>query len=99
MAGIFAINDPSALGAWNALEEAGKQDQIVIIGFDGQLDGKKAIREGKIYADPIQFPDKMGLVTAQNIIKYLNGEDFQKIELIPTKLYRKVDAETDPKLP
>lgn len=99
LAGIFAINDPSALGAWNALEEAGKQDQIVIIGFDGQLDGKKAIREGKIYADPIQFPDKMGLVTAQNIIKYLNGEDFQKIELIPTKLYRKVDAETDPELP
>jgi len=99
LAGIFAINDPSALGAWTALEEAGKTDQVVIVGFDGQLDGKKAIREGKIYADPIQFPDKMGVVTAQNILKYLNGEEFERTELIPTKLYKKIDAENDPELP
>ena len=98
LAGIFAINDPSAIGAWNALEQAKKQDQVAVIGFDGQLDGKQAIKEGKIFADPIQFPDKMGIVTMQNILKYLEGDDFNEKELIPTKLYKKADADRDPLL-
>jgi ribose transport system substrate-binding protein len=96
--GIFAINDPSALGAWTALKQAGKQDQVVIVGFDGQLEGKQAIRDGKFYADPIQFPDQMGIVTVQNILKYLDGEEFEQNQLIPTKLYRKADADNDPLL-
>jgi ribose transport system substrate-binding protein len=90
LAGIFAINDPSALGAWTALQQAGKADQVTLIGFDGQLEGKQAILEGKIYADPIQFPEKMGVLTVQNILKYLDGEPFEKVQLIPTVLYRQV---------
>lgn len=96
--GIFAINDPSALGAWTALKQAEKLDQVTIIGFDGQLEGKQAILEGKIYADPIQFPKKMGVVSVQNIVKYLDGDDYEKVELIPTAIYKKADAEKDPEL-
>ena len=96
--GIFAINDPSALGGWTALKQAGKLDQVTIVGFDGQLEGKQAILDGKIYADPIQFPVKMGVVTVQNILKYLAGEAFEEVELIPTELYKKADAEKDPEL-
>src|SRR5690348_15257479 len=66
--GIFAINDPAALGARAALEKAGKTQQIVIVGFDGQPEGKQAIKDGKIYADPIQFPDKMGVKIVESII-------------------------------
>jgi len=98
LAGIFAINDPSALGAWKALDQVGKADQVVIVGFDGQLEGKQAILEGKIYADPIQFPTQMGVATAQNIARFLDGEEFEPIELIPTRLYLKADAEQDPEL-
>ena len=96
--GIFAINDPSAIGAWTALKQANKTGAITIVGFDGQLEGKQAILEGKIYADPIQFPKQMGAVSVQNIIKYLDGEEFDQTQLIPTELYRKADAETDPEL-
>ena len=42
--GIFAINDPAALGARAALEKAGKTDQVLIVGFDGQPEGKLAIK-------------------------------------------------------
>jgi ribose transport system substrate-binding protein len=96
--GIFAINDPSALGAWTALKQADKLDQVTIIGFDGQLEGKQAILEGKIYADPIQFPKKMGVVSVQNIVKYLDGDEYEEVELIPTAIYKKADAEKDPEL-
>ena len=98
LSGIFAINDPSALGAYTALQQVSKADQIKIVGFDGQLDGKQAIKEGKIYADPIQFPRKMATMTVENIVKYLDGEEFEKIHLIPTELYRQEDALSDPDL-
>ncbi len=95
---IFAINDPSALGAWTALQQVGKAEHVKIIGFDGQLEGKQAIKEGKIYADPIQFPEKMGVLTMQNILKHLDGEPFEPKTYIPTELYRRADAERDPAL-
>jgi ribose transport system substrate-binding protein len=98
LAGIFAINDPSALGAIAALEKAGKLDQVKIVAFDGQPEGKQAIKEGKIYADPIQHPDQIGIKTAQTIIRYLSGEEVPEEQLIPTGLYRKADALADPEL-
>lgn len=92
LAGIFAINDPSALGARAALENAKRADRVKIIGFDGQPEGKQAIREGKIYADPVQFPDKIGQETAKAILGYFNGEPARAAILIPTALFRQADA-------
>ncbi len=94
--GIFAINDPSALGSVAALEQAGKAAQIQIVSFDGQPEGKQAILEGKIYAEPVQFPDKIGIETVNAIMKYFEGEEVPEEILIPTALYYKADAEKDP---
>ncbi|MGO8747450.1 MAG: substrate-binding domain-containing protein [Thermoguttaceae bacterium] len=96
--GVFAVNDPSALGARAALESAAKADRVKIVGFDGQPDGKQAIKEGKIYADPVQFPDQIGRKTCEAILKYLSGEKPPKQILIPTALYRQADAANDPSL-
>ncbi len=96
--GIFAINDPAALGARAALEKASKQDAVLIVGFDGQPEGKQAIKDGKIYADPIQFPDKMGVEIVSAIIKHSKGEDVPAEMLIPTSLYRKADGQKDASL-
>lgn len=98
MNAIFAINDPSALGARAALENAGKADQIKIVGFDGQPEGKEAIKEGKIYADPIQFPNRIGKETFGAFLKYMNGDEVPPQILIPTALYRHEDALSDPSL-
>jgi len=95
---IFAINDPSALGAYTAVKEAKREDKIKIIGFDGQLDGKQAIKEGKIYGDPIQHPDKMGKLIVQLVVKYQAGEEIQPETLIPATLYTKAEADQDPDL-
>ena len=96
MVALFAINDPSALGARVALEAAGKADQVRIIGFDGALEGKQAILAGHIVCDPIQFPDKMGQTTIEMIVKYFDGEKPPEEVLIPSSLYYREDAENDP---
>ena len=95
--GIFAINDPAALGARAALEKASKT-QVLIVGFDGQPEGKQAIKDGKIYADPIQFPDKMGIQLVESIMRHSKGETLPPQILIPTRLYRKADGQKDPDL-
>lgn len=93
--GIFAINDPSALGAVAALEKAGRLAGVKVVGFDGMPEGKAAIRAGQIYADPIQFPDRIGRTAVLQIRRYLDGEDLEAQVLIPTALYRRADAERD----
>ena len=96
--GIFAINDPSGLGARAALEKAGKQDQVVIVAFDGQPEGKQAIKDGKIFADPIQFPGLIGKKTVKLMMDYFAGVDVEKEVLIPTELYKQEDGLNDPSL-
>jgi ribose transport system substrate-binding protein len=98
LAAIFAINDPSALGARSALESVGKAEQVRIIAFDGQLIGKQAIRDGKIVCDPIQFPDQIGKTTIEKIIAHFDGDKVESEILIPSKLYYKEDADKDPEL-
>ncbi len=98
LAAMFAINDPAALGAYAAVKAADKLEQVRIIGFDGQLDGKQAILEGKIVCDPIQFPDQIGRKTVQMIAQHFDGEQVPREFLIPSALYYQEDAKKDPAL-
>ncbi|MCA9167297.1 MAG: substrate-binding domain-containing protein [Planctomycetales bacterium] len=93
--GIFAINDPSALGALAALEKAGKADQVTLIGFDGQPDAKLAVREGKLLGTPEQFPDQMGIEIVRAIVAHSKGEDLPAEKLIPTRLYTQEIANSE----
>ncbi len=96
--GIFAINDPSALGALAAIESAGKSGRIRIISIDGLPEGRQAIKGGKIYADAIQHPDLIGEKTVEAITAYMSGEEVPAEILIPTDIYRQEDAIKDPTL-
>ena len=61
-------------------------------------EGKQAIKEGKIYADPVQFPEQMGTGVVDAIVRHSKGETLPPEMLIPTRLYKKADAEADPDL-
>ena len=98
LGGIFAINDPCALGAVAAIENAGKIGQVKIVSIDGQIEGREAILQGKIYGDAIQHPDQIGVRTVDAIDSYLSGDDVAAEVLIPTDLYLQADAQKDPTL-
>jgi ribose transport system substrate-binding protein len=95
---IFAINDPTALGALAALEKAGKVGRVKIIGFDGQPEAKRAVKDGKLYATVVQYPRKIASVTIEQIAKYMSGEEVPPQTLIAPALYRQSDANADPEL-
>lgn len=93
--GIFAINDPSALGAYAAVAKAAKTEQIAIIAFDASPAGKQAVYEKKLFDTPQQFPRKMAKGTVQAFIKYLNGEPVEKNISIPCSHYYYEDSVND----
>ena len=92
---IFAVNDPSALGAYSAVVKAGKEAQIPIIGFDASPSGKQAVFEKKLYDSPQQFPRKMAVGTVQSFIKYLEGEEIPSNSFIDCAHYRYEDSIAD----
>jgi ribose transport system substrate-binding protein len=95
---FFAINDPSGLGAAAALEAAGRADRVRIVSFDAQPIGRRGVKEGKIYATIVQYPEKIGQKTIDAVARYLAGEEVEREILIPCSVYGKADAEADPSL-
>lgn len=60
LAVVFCENDRMALGAAQAINEAGKTGQIMVIGFDGDQAAIDAIKEGLMQGTVAQQPFKMG---------------------------------------
>ena len=74
LAGIFGINDDSALGALAAIEAAGRKG-ILIVGYDGTPEARQAILRGSaLKGDVVQYPLEIGRITIETIAKHLAGE-------------------------
>lgn len=78
---VFCGNDAMAMGAYQALAAAGKDNNVQVFGFDGAGDVINAIKEKKITATVMQFPKLMAKMAAQGADDYLKGKrDFpQKV--------------------
>ena len=96
--GIFAVNDPSALGVVAAIEKAGKADRVQVVGFDAMPEGRIGVKQGKLYATIVQYPDQIGRKTIDAIARYRAGEEVDPELLIPCTIYRKAEADIDPTL-
>jgi fructose transport system substrate-binding protein len=59
---LHTINEPTANGAFLAIEAAGLQDQITIVSVDGSCAGVMDVKNGLVGATAMQFPiDMAGL--------------------------------------
>jgi fructose transport system substrate-binding protein len=56
---VYTINEPAALGAFNALKAAGKEKDVLVVSVDGGCTGVEAVRDGQIAATSQQYPLKM----------------------------------------
>lgn len=82
--GIFSQNDEMALGAVQAVKSANKD--IAIVGFDGEEDGIKAVKSGKMAATVAQQPEEMGRLALQAAYDHFNGKKVKKNIESPLKL-------------
>lgn len=86
LAAIFGINDPMALGAVQAVKEAGREGEVLIYGVDGSPDGKSAIERGVLTGTGAQSPITMGKESALASIAILAGKTVEHEIVIDTHL-------------
>ncbi len=83
---VMCLNDPAAMGAMAALEDAGMTGKVAVYGVDGSPDGKSMIEEGIMTATAAQFPRRLGREAAEAVYLILNGETIEPVIKIPTEL-------------
>lgn len=72
--GIICEDDPMAMGAVQACQDAGLTD-IYIVGRNGDTDALQAIKDGKLKATVRSNPEGMGQMAVAVIGEKLNGAD------------------------
>ncbi|MDR2741402.1 MAG: sugar ABC transporter substrate-binding protein [Treponema sp.] len=76
VAAIFSANDDQALGAWRAVNQAGKQ--AVVVGVDGTRDALNSIQRNELYGSMGQNSYQMGVLAIENAVKLMKGEAIDK---------------------
>lgn len=70
---VYAINEPAAEGAYQAIKAAGKLSQIKLFAIDGSCSGLKLVQSGEFAADAVQYPGKMAALGVDSIAKLARG--------------------------
>lgn len=73
--GLFAYNDPAAIGCSAAIKAAGLSDQVLVLGMDGSDEGAELMKVGEMFGSATQYPDEMGSTAMSLAYKYLGGEE------------------------
>ncbi|NLT97960.1 MAG: substrate-binding domain-containing protein [Christensenellaceae bacterium] len=79
---IFSCNDEMALGAVEALKEAGKLDQVVVGGIDGNQDALKAIKEGTMEVTVYKNFWLQAYTAVEAAAKFLDGQKLDEKILV-----------------
>jgi PAS domain S-box-containing protein len=83
---VFAHNDAQALGALDALEEAGRAGDVVIVGFDAMPEALTAIARGTIAATVRQMPREMGRLAIELALRVHAGQEVPPVVETDVKL-------------
>lgn len=72
--GVFGANEPTAVGMGRALVQSGKAGKVMAIGFDGNADLQKLVRNGTLAAIAVQGSYRMGYMGVKTIADLLAGK-------------------------
>jgi ribose transport system substrate-binding protein len=94
---VFAINDPTGIGAELAIKQANRTKEMFVVGVDGAPDAEKALKEqgGIFAASSSQDPYTMAYRAVEIGYQIMNGKKpAQTTILIPVKLITRTNVAT-----
>jgi ribose transport system substrate-binding protein len=92
LAGVFGINDDSALGALTAVKAANLVGKVAIVGYDATPEARAAIAAGQMYGDAVQYPQQIGMDAIDAIHDYFSGKQPPKFVKVNVGTFTKADA-------
>lgn len=89
---IFAVNDPSAMGAVSAIAQTSVtlENDIMVYGVDGNPDAKLMVKNGDMEGTGAQSPETLGYNSMMSAFTLLEGGTVEKDVVVDTFL---IDAE------
>jgi fructose transport system substrate-binding protein len=75
---IHTINEPAAVGAYQALKAVGMEKNVLIVSVDGGCPGVKSVKEGVIGATSQQYPLMMAALGVEAIKKFADSGEKPK---------------------
>ncbi|WP_295074573.1 substrate-binding domain-containing protein [Tabrizicola sp.] len=67
---VHTINEPAAVGAYQALKAVGMESQVLIVSVDGGCPGVASVKDGVIGATSQQYPLAMAALGVEAIAKF-----------------------------
>ena len=86
---FFGRADAMALGAAQAVRVANVSHDVTVVGFDGDVAGLRAVRDGVIDATMTQQTQRMGRMAVQSAQRLIDGGSVPKQQLLPAFLTTK----------
>ena len=71
---LVALNEPTSVGAARAVEEAGRSEDLFLVGFDSNVLTVDGLQEGSVDALIVQNPYAMGYLGVESAYKLLSGQ-------------------------
>ena len=88
---VLCANDSMALGAVSAIKDAGKSNDVLIVGFDNILAVQRLLKEGKILCTIDQHADKLAIFGIEYALEMLENKTVPADKETPVDL---ITAET-----
>jgi ribose transport system substrate-binding protein len=76
--GIFAANEPGAVGAAQALKASGRAGDVKLVAFDAAPSELEALKDGTIQALIVQSPFNMGYLGVKAALDAIEGKAVEK---------------------
>jgi ribose transport system substrate-binding protein len=76
--GIFGANEPTAVGMGRALVQSGKAGKVVAVGFDGNEDLQKFVKDGTLDSIAVQGSYAMGNLGVKTVLSAIQGKTVPK---------------------
>lgn len=71
---LLAFNEPTSVGASNAVRELGLSDDVLLVGFDSNVATIDGLQEGSVDALVVQNPYAMGYLGVEAACQLLSGQ-------------------------
>lgn len=86
LSGLYCNNDIMALGAVEAVREAGRLGSVLVVGADGIAPAKASIRRGEMAATVDSAPETTGRLTVEVALRILEGQAVPRAVYSPQRL-------------
>ena len=91
--GVFAVNQPAAVGAYKAVQAQGRAGEVKYVGFDSDALLVRAVEDGTCAGLVVQDPFRIGYLGVQSAVRLLNGETVERNIPVPSMVVTRDNLE------